>query len=281
MAYTRRAVAGGLIAAALGASLLVAHDLEAPTGAFAARRVPAPAPAVKAAVEPIPRAARPPQDLPRINYWDAPRGFPRDAATDSDAVVDQRLRPLRKVAVYDRPGGRPRAFLQRSISGLPVTVPIVQRRRGWVAVLLPSVNRRVGWVPDGGWQARPLRDRLVADLSERRLTWFRDGRRRAAWTVAVGSSRTPTPVGRTYVMGRTVTHGEVYAGLDALVLGAVPDDRDALSDALRNGHTAIHGWRDESAFGRSVSNGCIRVPAEVQRTLLRSIGAGTVVQVVP
>jgi hypothetical protein len=49
------------------------------------------------------------------------------------------------------PGGRPRAWLPRSISGLPITVPIVERRPGWVAVLLPSINRRVGWLTTAGW----------------------------------------------------------------------------------------------------------------------------------
>ncbi|WP_240670075.1 L,D-transpeptidase [Actinoplanes solisilvae] len=243
------------------------------------RRMP---PAVSAAPVPatVPAAAPAPSTLKKISYWGTPSGFPRDPAPDSLEPVKEGLRPHGKVAVYDAPGGKARAFLPTDISGLPVTVPIVARRPGWVAVLLPSVNRRVGWLPLTSGDVRPLHDQLIVDLSDRRLTWLRDGQERGSWEVSIGSRRTPTPLGRTYVMGHTITSGRVYAGEDAIVLGAVPDDKDALSASLRNGHTAIHAWSDSSAFGRDISNGCIRLPAKVQRTLLKSIGLGAVVHVV-
>jgi hypothetical protein len=194
--------------------------------------------------------------------------------------VTEGLHPQRKLAVYDAPGGRPRAFLPRTISGLPVVAPIVTRRPGWVAVLLPSANRRIGWLPATGWSPLRLRDQLVLRRRTHELTWLRDGHRRARWTVAVGTERTPTPLGRTFVLGRTGTHGAVYAGLDALVLAAVPEDRQALAPALRGAHTGIHGWHRASAFGRSVSNGCVRVPPDAQRTLLAHLGPGTTLHVI-
>ena len=278
--YTRRAaVAGGLLAVVLGATAAVAATRADPGGTLTARRVPAVVQPVAAPV-PVPKAAPAPPGLPKISYWHAAPGLAHDPAAHSVAAVVEGLRPHGKVAVYDAPGGKPRAFLPRTISGLPVTAPIVGKRPGWLAVLIPSINRRIGWVPSSSGAVRPLRDQLVVDRSERRLTWLRDGRQRGHWKVAVGSSRTPTPLGRTFVMGRTITHGSVYAGLDALVLGAVPDDRDALSASLRNGHTAIHAWRDESAFGRSISNGCVRVPPDVQRLLLRHLPGGVPVSVV-
>ena len=40
-------------------------------------------------------------------------------------------------------------------------------------------------------------------------------------------------------------------------------------------HTGSHSWHSASAFGRSVSNGCVRVPRDGQRTLLDHIGPGT------
>ncbi|GAA0465561.1 hypothetical protein Ade02nite_47670 [Paractinoplanes deccanensis] len=298
-------------------------------GLIAAKRiaaVPSPAPTPASALVRVARARPAPADLPVIDYWGAPGGFPRDGASGSVAALGEGLRPLRRLAVYDAPGGRPRAFLPRRISGLEVTVPIVQRRPGWVAVLLPSLNRRLGWIPgpqatsggggrpgekarsggegrpgdearsggearsgeetrsgeDGrpGWVVRPLRDQLVVHRRERRLVWLRDGRPEGEWTAGIGAPRTATPLGRTFVMGRTITRGDVYAGLDALVLGAVPDDREALAPGLRDGHTGIHAWRDRSAFGRGVSNGCVRLPADAQRALLRHIGPGTPVHIV-
>lgn len=246
----------------------------------AAPAVAAAPPAEPSPAEPPPTAVPAPPGLLKITYRRGPRGFPADPEAASLAAVTEGLHPERKLALYDAPGGRPRAFLPRTISGLPVVVPIVSRRPGWVAVLLPSANRRIGWLPATGWSALRLRDQLVLRRRTHELTWLRDGRRRQSWPVAVGAERTPTPLGRTFVLGRTGTRGAVYAGLDALVLGAVPEDRAALAPALRDAHTGIHGWRDEAAFGRSVSNGCLRVPPAAQRTLLAHLGPGTTVHIV-
>jgi len=233
--------------------------------------VPAPAPTREIVLP----AAAPRHDLPVINYRRVPGGFPADPSPASTAAVTEAVHPTHRLPVYDAPGGRARAFLPPSILGVPVTVPIVARRAGWAAVLLPSVNRRIGWLPDRGWTAHPLRDQLLLQRNTHELTWLRDGRPREAWTVAIGASRTPTPLGRTFVLARTGTHGAVYAGLDALVLGAVPDDRDAVAPGLRDAHTGIHAWYRPSVFGHSVSNGCIRMPRAAQKTLLNHIAPGT------
>jgi hypothetical protein len=231
-------------------------------------------PAVKVAV------ARPAaKDLPAITYRQAPDGFPADPGPTDLVPVTEGLHAPERLPLYDAPGGNPRAFLPPDILGVPVTVPIVERQPGWVAVLLPSINRRIAWLPATGWQSRPLRDQVIVRLGRHELTWLHDGVRRDSWTVATGSDRTPTPRGRTFVLGRTETEGSVYGGLDALVLGAVPDDRDAVAPGLRDAHTGIHSWHSASAFGRSVSNGCVRVPKDGQRTLLDHIGPGTPVVV--
>jgi L,D-transpeptidase catalytic domain len=225
--------------------------------------------------ETVPPAAAAPHGLPVIDYWTSPRGFPADPAPRSTADLTVGLRAKTRLVLYDSPGGRPRAYLPSSISGVPVVVPVVARRTGWVAVLLPSVNRRVGWLPATGWAPLTLPDQLVLRRRTHELTWLRDGLRQASWTVAVGTAATPTPLGRTFVLGRTTTHGGVYAGLDALALGSVPDDRHALSAAFRGAHTGIHSWYRADVFGRDTSNGCIRVPRAGQRTLLTNIAPGT------
>jgi hypothetical protein len=230
-----------------------------------------PAEPVKAPIKPV----KAPKTLSTITYRHVPGGFPADPGQADPTPLTEGLHAPRKLPLYDAPGGRPRAFLPPDIRGVEVTVPIVARRPGWVAVLLPSVNRRIGWLPASGWHSRPLRDQLIVRRGTHELTWLRDGVREGSWTVAIGSTRTPTPLGRTFVLGRTGTHGAVYAGKDALVLGAVPDDRDAVAPGLRDAHTGIHAWYRRSAFGRSVSNGCVRLPAAAQQTLLDHIGPGT------
>jgi hypothetical protein len=235
-----------------------------------ASSVPAPASPVS-----IPPAAPAPADLPVLNYWNAPRGFPADTGELSTVAATEGVHTAKKRAVYDAPGGKPRAFLPPDIEGVELTVPIVDRRPGWVAVLLPTLNRHVGWLPAGGWTKQTLRDQLILHRKTHRLTWLLDGAERKSFTVATGAAATPTPLGRTFVLGRTPTSGAVYAGVDALVLGSIPDHPEALSAGLRNGHTAIHGWYSSAVLGHSVSNGCIRVPKAVQQTLLAAIAPGT------
>jgi lipoprotein-anchoring transpeptidase ErfK/SrfK len=232
----------------------------------------------RASAEPpaaVPPAAQPPADLPVIAYAKGPRGLPADPDPESVVPITEALRPGTKTALYDAPGGRPRAYLPPRISGLPVVVPIVARENGWAAVLAPSSNRTIGWVPETGWTPEPLRDQIVVSLADRRMTWLREGAEQGRWTVAIGTERTPTPHGRTFVLGRTGTSGAVYAGLDALVLGSVPEEPEKLAASLRGAHTGIHAWTNRSAFGREVSNGCVRTPAAGMRELLAQVDPGT------
>lgn len=227
----------------------------------------------------VPPAAEPPAGLPVIAYAKGPRGLPADPDPASVVPITEALRPQTRTALYDAPGGKPRAYLPPRISGLPVVVPIVARRDGWAAVLTPSSNRTIGWVPQAGWDPEPLHDQILVSLAERRMTWLRDGTEQGRWTVAIGAADTPTPHGRTFVLGRTRTSGAIYAGLDALVLGSVPEEPEKLAASLRNAHTGIHAWTARSAFGRNVSNGCVRTPAAGMRELLAQIDPGTPVVV--
>ncbi|MGW4944148.1 L,D-transpeptidase [Actinoplanes sp. NPDC004185] len=262
---------------AAGAGFLTSthdHPATAPAPAAPSPSVAAPTP------EPILSAAPAPAGLPVIDYWTAPRGFPADPAATSLTGITEGLHPTRSIPVYDAPGGRPRARLTPEISGMPLILPITDRRSGWVAVLLPTANRRIGWLPPKGWSPRPLRDHLIVQRRTHQLIWRRDGVRQGAWTVTTGTAATPTPLGRSFVLGRTPTNGSAYANVDALALSSVPENRRSLPAALRGAHTGIHGWHDPSAFGRSASNGCVRMPRAAQRTLLKHIGHGTLVTVV-
>lgn len=274
---TRAGLIGLAACLAVGAGFLSGTDGRPAAAPAAVSPSPSVAPRTPEPTLPVPPA---PAGLPVIDYWTAPRGFPADPAPLSTAALTEGLRPARSIPVYDAPGGRPRARLTPEISGMPLVLPITERRAGWVAVLLPTVNRRIGWLPPKGWSVRPLRDQLIVQRRSHRLTWRRDGARRAAWTVTTGTAATPTPLGRSFVLGRTRTSGSVFAGLDALALSSVPDNRRSLPAALRGAHTGIHGWHRNDAFGRSASNGCVRMPAAAQRTLLKHVGHGTVVTVV-
>ncbi|MEU2611159.1 L,D-transpeptidase [Micromonospora sp. NPDC007271] len=283
----------GWLLAAVGVPLLLVAALlvgRALTG------TPAPAPAAGAPVpdatvpaspsaspapeESVPPAAPASDDLPVVTYDPAPRGFPADPGTGDIRPLTEGVTPMRNVAAYDRPGGRPLAFLAPTISGVKLTAPIVERRVGWTAVLLPSANRRIAWLPAGGWRTVALRDQIVVERKAHRLTWYRDGRAVQSWEVSLGMPGQSTPLGRTFILGRTPPPESVYGGVDIFALGAIPDDPDAVPTGLRGAHIGLHSWYTDAPLGKDVTNGCIRLTRSGQRKLLAEVPPGTSVVVV-
>ncbi|WP_229789391.1 L,D-transpeptidase [Pilimelia terevasa] len=270
-----------VVAAAGAAAAAVLNGTAAPTPVATPPLPAAPPVAFEPTVAPVPPAARAASDLPTVTYLGRlPAGLPRDPAPMSPTLLTTVVRPQKTLAVYDRPGGRARVFLPRAIHGVPVHVPLVRRQTGWIGVLLPSGNRTIGWLPPGGWDTTTVRDQLVIRRKAHTLTWLRDGKARRTWTVSVGSGQSPTPLGRSFVFGRSALPGEVYAGLDVLALGAVPDDPDSVPAGLRGAHIGIHSWY-QNTFGGNTSDGCVQVPQAGQRLLLANVTKGSGVLVLP
>ena len=90
---------------------------------------------------------------------------------------------------------------------------------------------------------------------------------------AVGSSATPTPLGRYYVNQRLIPqdpHGPYGPG--AVGISAFSN---VLTGWTQGGPIAIHGTDEPSSIGHAVSNGCIRVQNPVLVRIFRSTLAGT------
>ncbi|PZG02993.1 hypothetical protein C1I95_34140, partial [Micromonospora craterilacus] len=249
------------------------------TGISATPTIAGPTAAVPAA-ETVPSAAPAPASLPEIDYDLAPVGFPDDPDTLDTTPLTRGLHPTRRLAAYDAPGGRPLAFLMPTISGVELTVPIAQREAGWTAVLLPSANRKLAWLPPGGFNTVTLRDQVVVERVPYRLTWFRDGTAQRSWPVSLGKRGQETPLGRTFILGRTPPPQRVYGGVDIFALGSVPDDPDSVPTGLRGAHIGIHTWYHDGELGRKTTNGCIRLTPSGQRLLLTELREGTPVVVV-
>jgi lipoprotein-anchoring transpeptidase ErfK/SrfK len=144
----------------------------------------------------------------------------------------------------------------------------------WVHVMLPRrPNGVTGWVRASRVQLLRVRTRIVVDLSERRLRFYRRGRLVLSSTAAVGSSATPTPVGRYYVNQRLIPRdpggpfGPGAVGISAF--------SPVLTGWTQGGPIAIHGTNEPWSIGRAVSNGCIRLPNAVLRRLFAQTPAGT------
>ncbi|WP_426506410.1 L,D-transpeptidase [Dactylosporangium sp. McL0621] len=280
--FARRAVVLAALAITLLAGCSSKHNQAGP-GSLPAAPNPTTlvsGPSSPAPVTAPPSAAPPAAGLTTITYTQAATGFPADPDQASTTPLTEALQVREKQPVYDAVGGTARAYLTPQISGVDLIMPVVAKQSGWVAVLLPSMNRSIGWLPPGNWATTPLRDQIIVHRGAYTLTWVRDGQPQQTWTVTVGAPATETPLGRTFVLGRSSLPSKVYAGLDVLALGAVPDDKKAVASGLADAHTGIHAWyRNE--FGVRKSNGCVRMPPAAQKVLLTNIGSGTSVVVLP
>ncbi|MFI6295778.1 L,D-transpeptidase [Nonomuraea sp. NPDC050790] len=196
--------------------------------------------------------------------------LPADPApfTASDGVV---LHPAGAAVVRERPAGRAVAMLPARQLGNPTWVPVVERVPGWARVLLPArPNGSTGWVAiDRGTRLARSTYLVRVDIGERRLTLLRHGHRIGGWRVAVGARETPTPVGRTFVLGSLLADGSLV-----LPTGAHSDTLDRYGGGP--GTVALHGWPDPSVYGKAISHGCVRVPEEALRALAK-VPLGTLV----
>jgi lipoprotein-anchoring transpeptidase ErfK/SrfK len=191
------------------------------------------------------------------------------------AVVRSRATVLR------RPGGPVLGTFERlNVNGVPTVFAALAERVD--AACRPTAYRvQVAMRPNGvdGWVAAravavgSVTSRIEVDLSQRRLTLFRAGRKVLHATVAIGSPATPTPTGRYYVNQRlrpfdpNGPFGPGAVGISAF--------SDVLTGWTQGGPIAIHGTNAPWSIGQAVSNGCIRLPNPVLRRVFRTALAGT------
>lgn len=198
----------------------------------------------------------------------APKDTEPSAATDGTVV-----HPLRTLPVFAKPGRG--AFAKITPKQMNDTwLPVVGRKEGWTQVLLPSrPNSSTGWLRTAQLDERRTPYLVRVHLGSRSLELLRGGTQVGSWSVAVGAPETPTPVGRTFLLGSIVDEGQGYSPL-ILPLGSHSDTLDSYGGGP--GTVALHGWPDASVFGQAVSHGCVRVPAEALEQL-SEVPLGTLV----
>jgi lipoprotein-anchoring transpeptidase ErfK/SrfK len=217
-------------------------------------------------------STRPPSDAPNCRA-----GVVR--AGSADVAVAAVVRSSAKA--YRRPGTKPFArFGRLNVNGFPTFFRVLATVRGpdcaprWFRVQLPiKPNGVTGYIRAKAVETGKVRSRVVVDLSAKRLTLFRSGRRAFSTSVAVGSRATPTPTGRYYVNQRLIPQdpggpfGPAAIGISAY--------STVLTGWMQGGPIAIHGTNEPWSIGRAVSNGCIRVRNPALRRLYQVTPAGT------
>ena len=118
-----------------------------------------------------------------------------------------------------------------------------------------------------------VRTRIVVDLSEKRVTLYRGGRRVLSATAAIGSPATPTPTGSFYVNQRLIpTDPTGPFGPGAVGISAFSN---VLTGWTQGGPIAIHGTNAPWSIGKAVSNGCIRLPNPILKKVFAQALSGT------
>jgi len=186
-----------------------------------------------------------------------------------------------RAAVSSRPGGRVLAIFGRlNVNGVPTIFSIRGARvdgRCRPASYLVQIPKRpngiTAWVPAGQVDVETVRTRIVVDLSQKRVTLYRSGKRVLSATAAIGSRATPTPTGSFYVNQRLIpTDPSGPFGPGAVGISAFSE---VLTGWTQGGPIAIHGTNAPWSIGKAVSNGCIRLPNATLRKVFAQALGGT------
>jgi len=188
---------------------------------------------------------------------------------------------LRATTAYRSPGGVTiQRFGQKNVNGVTTVFGVLAKkvdarcRATWLHVALPiRPNGVTGWVRAADVQELAVRTRITVDLSERRVRLYKNGKLVLSSTAAIGSSATPTPLGRYYVNQRLIP-GDPNGPFGPGAVG-ISAFSNVLTGWTQGGPIAIHGTNEPGSIGHAVSNGCIRLPNPVLRRLFAQALAGT------
>jgi lipoprotein-anchoring transpeptidase ErfK/SrfK len=151
----------------------------------------------------------------------------------------------------------------------------------WYRLLLPSrPNTASAWVPAESVRVTPTRYRIRVDLSSRVVALKESGEVVKSWTVAVGTSQNPTPLGHfavSEIVHQVKPSG--FFGPEIITLTAHSQNLNEFDGG--DGRVALHGTNLPQLLGKAVSHGCVRLPNDAIRLIARTVPPGTPVDVVP
>jgi lipoprotein-anchoring transpeptidase ErfK/SrfK len=185
------------------------------------------------------------------------------------------------VTAFTRPGGHAiKRFGLQNANGVDTVFGVLGERLDkrcrptWFHVDLPiRPNGATGWVHAWTVRKAAVHSRITVDLSQRRVRLYRNGKLVLSTHAAIGSSATPTPLGRYYVNQRLIPSdpsgpfGPGAVGISAF--------SPVLTGWTQGGPIAIHGTNEPWSIGHAVSNGCIRIPNAALKKLFPVALSGT------
>jgi hypothetical protein len=231
--------------------------------------------------------------LPLQDVFAVTPGLPLDPRPGAGFTGRHATPRLAHIAVFAELGGRPVAKLPATSPYGGTVLPIVERQAGasgrvgevdgWERLLIsgrearPSAGQLTGWVRTCDVDVVSLLSYVEVDITARTvdIVDLAGRRERVADDFGWGKERTPTPIGRTFVMttqrGREAYlrgHLVVYLGVQSSTLAGFNGSSAAI--------TAFHYYDERSG---PISNGCIRL-AGPQIDRLVELPEGTFVRII-
>ena len=184
------------------------------------------------------------------------------------------------VLAYDRPNGRPTAWLRtKTPFGEPRTLGIAKVRddRRWLGVHSPVfANDEMGWIPNDPDALALTRTRysLRVSLSNTEIDLRRGAKTVREIPIAVGRAGTETPSGRFQVTDK-LPASRFPAGPYGCCIIPLSARQPNLPPGWAGGdRIAIHGTTQTETIGQAASNGCLRASDADLRVLMRDVPVG-------
>lgn len=214
-----------------------------------------------------------------VGHAELPVANALDAAPTDSLVADA---AIASVDVYETPDAPSpvRSLKNPTREGVLLIFGVLEEQGEWLRVMLPMrPNGSIGWIKASDVRIRKVPNRILIDVSDRKLKVFRGAEQLSEFPVAVGTSKTPTPITKSYV-DISVPFKNTGGAYGAHMLSVA-----AYSEVLTNfgggiGQIAIHGTNNRGSVGKESSNGCIRLYNEDILNLKELAPTGTPVEIV-
>ena len=184
------------------------------------------------------------------------------------------------VLAYDRPNGRPIAWLREETPfGEPRTLGIakVRDKRRWLGVHSPVfANDEMGWIPNDPTALALSRTKvsLRVSLAATEIDLRRGDRIVREIPIAIGRAGTETPPGRFQVTDK-LPASRFPAGPYGCCIIPLSARQPNLPEGWAGGdRIAIHGTTQPETIGQAASNGCLRASDTDLRVLMQAVPAG-------
>lgn len=187
------------------------------------------------------------------------------------------------VGIYSSPeipyGPKPQ-LANPTHEGLPVVFLVLEDRGPWLRVRVSSrPNELVAWVQRSEVELTTVPNRVVVEVGARRVTVYHGDEVILQETAAVGSARTPTPLGRFFVDGLVELNPATGPyGAGQISVAGFSDVHQSFGGGI--GQIALHGTNRPDLVGQDVSNGCVRLSNDAIIRLSHLTPLGTPVDVV-